>query len=407
LSGEARQIGPGLATAIVAGNMIGSGVFMLPAVLAAAGSSSLIAWGVAAIIAMALALVFAFLGALRPGTESLTDYPGTAFHPALGWLAWAAYWVSCVVGNVAVVIVAVGYGAAMLGLDLTQMGRLAAILAVIWVLAGCALAGPRFVARLSSATLAIGLAPILAAICLGAVQFDAGIFAASWNVTGEPLGEVLPPTLLAIFWAFLGLESANAIAGSVQRPKRNIAIAAAGGVALAALVYALATTALFGLMPAAELAKSTAPFADVVGSIAGPVAGVLIAGAAFARTMGCAAGWILVTAETGRAGARRGFLPRAVSSPGEGAVPVRDVVFTAGLMSLVAFATLTPALVEQFNAISAFTVYMFLLLYALCALALVRFAGAFERPGLKLAARALGGMGAVASVWIAWAALTG
>jgi arginine:agmatine antiporter len=406
VSGAAKQIGPGLAMAIVAGNMIGSGVFLLPAVLASVGSASLIAWGVAAVIAIALALVFAILGTLRDGTETLTEYPGTAFHPALGFVAWAAYWATCFVGIVGIVVVAVGYGAAMFGVTLTALPRFFVILAVLWALVGCAFLGPRFVGRMSSATLIIGLAPIAAAIMIGFAGFDAEIFAASWNVSGAPLGEALPPTLISIFWAFLGLESANAIAGRVRHPKRNIAIAAAGGVTIAAVVYALATTALFGLMPAAELAKSSAPFADVIGSVAGPVAGTLVAFAAFARTIGCTASWVLVSGEIGRAGGRRGFLPKQLSSAGEGTTPVRDLVFLGVLMSLVAFLTITPDLVNQFSLISDFTVYLTLLVYALCAAAVVKFAGVIESPGLRLAAQGIGVFGSAASVWVAWAAFT-
>ena len=408
MSASAKQIGPGLATAIVAGNMIGSGVFLLPAVLAKTGSASLIAWGVAAIVAVSLALVFALLGAIRgEGGESLTDYPGTAFHPALGFLAWAAYWAGCVIGNVAVVIVAVGYGAAIFGVDLGSGARLLVLLVTIWALAACAMAGPRFVGRMSSATLAIGLAPIAAAILIGFAGFDLNLFTASWNVSGAPLSEALPPTLLTIFWAFLGLESANAIARSVRQPKRNIALAAAGGAGIAAIIYALATAALFGLVPAAELAKSTAPFADAVSGVAGSWAGIIVAAAAFARTLGCGAGWILVAAETGQTGARRGFLPKFVSSPGESAAPVRDVIFTAALMSLVALMTLTPDLVAQFSLIADFTVYVFLLIYAVCGLALVRFARGFAQDWLKWAARGIGAFGMLSSLWIAWAAFTG
>ncbi len=407
MSADAKQIGPGLAMAIVAGNMIGSGVFLLPAVLASVGSASLITWCVAAAIAVVLALVFAFLGALREGGESLTDYPGTAFHPALGFLAWAAYWGSCFVGIVAIAVVAVGYGAAVFGVKLDAVPRLIVILALLWALVGCAMLGPRFVGRMSSATLAVGLAPIAAGIVIGLVGFDVDIFAASWNVSGETLGMALPPTLISIFWAFLGLESANAIAGRVRHPKRNIAIAAAGGVALAAVVYALATTALFGLVPATELAQSTAPFADVIGSVAGPVAGVVVACAAFARTVGCTASWILVAGETGQAGGRRGFLPKAVSSTAPGAAPVRDLILMGVLMSLVALLTVSPDLVKQFTMIADFTVYLTLLVYVLCAAALVKFSGAMAAGPLRFAAQALGVIGAAAAAWVAWAAFTG
>lgn len=407
LSDGVKQIGPGLAMAIVAGNMIGSGVFLLPAVLAAVGSASLIAWGVAALIAVVLALVFAFLGALRDGGESLTDYPGTAFHPALGFLAWAAYWGACFIGIVGIAVVAVGYGTAIFGVTLDPVARLFAILAVLWTLVGCALAGPRFVGRMSSATLAIGLAPIAAAILIGFAGFDADVFAASWNVSGTTLDKALPPTLISILWAFLGLESANAIAGRVRHPKRNIAIAAAGGVALAAVVYALATAALFGLMPAAELARSSAPFADVIGSVAGPVAGIVVACAAFARTVGCTASWILVAGETGQAGGRRGFLPKQLSRTQEGAAPVRDILVTGVLMSLVALLTVSPDLVKQFSLISDLTVYLTLLVYVLCAAAVVKFSAAIAQPYMRWTARVTGVIGASAAAWIAWAAMTG
>lgn len=407
MTGSARQIGPGLAMAIVAGNMIGSGVFLLPAVLASVGSASLIAWGVAAVIAVVLALVFAFLGAMREGAESLTEYPGAAFHPALGFVAWIAYWATCFIGVVGIAVVAVGYGAAILGVALGPFSRLIVLLVLLWSLVGCALIGPRFIGRMSSATLMIGLAPIFAAILIGFANFDAEVFAASWNVSGRPLSAALPPTLISIFWAFLGLESANAIAGRVRHPKRNIAIAAAGGVAIAGVVYALATTALFGLVPAADLAVSSAPFADVIGSVAGPVAGIVVAIAAFARTVGCSASWILVCGETGQAGGRRGFLPKAVTSAEPGAQPVRDLILTGVLMSAVALLTVTPDLVAQFTLIADLTVYLTLLIYALCAFALVRFAPSIARPELRWTARGLGLVGAAASVWIAWAAFAG
>lgn len=407
MTDSARQIGPGLAMAIVAGNMIGSGVFLLPAVLASVGSASLIAWGVAAVIAVVLALVFAFLGAMREGAESLTEYPGTAFHPALGFIAWIAYWATCFIGVVGIAVVAVGYGAAIFGVVLGPLARLIALLALLWSLVGCALIGPRFIGRMSSATLMIGLAPIVAAILIGFANFDPEVFAASWNVSGRPLGAALPPTLISIFWAFLGLESANAIAGRVRHPKRNIAIAAAGGVAIAGLVYALATTALFGLVPAADLAASSAPFADVIGSVAGPVAGIAVAIAAFARTVGCTASWILVAGETGQAGGRRGFLPKAITSREPGAAPVRDLITMGVMMSAVALLTVTPDLVAQFTLIADLTVYLTLVIYALCALALVRFAPSIARPELRWTARGLGLAGAAASVWIAYAAFAG
>ncbi|UBU08983.1 amino acid permease [Nonomuraea gerenzanensis] len=63
-----RMLGPWTATALVVGNVIGAGVFLLPASLAACGSASTVAWVLTATGALLLALVFARLGRAYPGT---------------------------------------------------------------------------------------------------------------------------------------------------------------------------------------------------------------------------------------------------------------------------------------------------------------------------------------------------
>ena len=107
----ARRMGPALAALLVAGNMIGSGLYLLPASLADVGSSSLLAWIIAAGGALAIAGVFAILGRLRPDADGVLDYPRLALHPATGPVAWAAYWVSGWAGNVAIANTAARFNA--------------------------------------------------------------------------------------------------------------------------------------------------------------------------------------------------------------------------------------------------------------------------------------------------------
>lgn len=72
---DRHKLGWGLAALVVAGNMIGSGVYLLPATLAPVGSSSVIGWGVAGLGAVTLALVFAALGRLQPDADGLSVSP--------------------------------------------------------------------------------------------------------------------------------------------------------------------------------------------------------------------------------------------------------------------------------------------------------------------------------------------
>jgi arginine:agmatine antiporter len=396
---EARRgLGPVAATFLVAGNMIGSGLFLLPASLAAVGSAALIGWAVAAAGAMILAGVFAVLGTIRPDPNGLVRYPAEGLHPVAGFVAWLAYWVSCWFGNVAIAIAAVGYLAFFLPQLLGAWPTALAAIAVTWLMAVANLKGPRVVAWLSASTLLVGLVPIVAAIVFGFAAFDSQVFLGSWNVSGKPLSHVIPGSLALIFWAYLGLETATVAAKTVDNPKRNLPIASLAGVALASVVYAAATAAVMGVIPAVELARSTAPFADVISRLVGPVAGAIVAACALAKTLGTLGGWILVAAEAGRSGAASGYLPKWLTSDNPTArLPARDVILTASLMTLTALMTLSPTLTKQFNSLANVAVLASLGVYLLCALALLRFS---RSPPVRVLAVA----GALFCLWTAYAA---
>lgn len=370
-----KKIGPLLATVLVAGNMIGSGVFLLPASLAAIGSSTVIGWIVSTAGALLIAGTFAVLGARRPDPDGIVQWPAQSLHPAAGFVSWLGYWVSNWTGNVAIALAAVGYLASLVPALKGPVSTLLAVIGLTWVFTLLCLFGARLVARFCGMTLAIGLLPIVAATILGLLAFDPQIFAAGWNVTGKPLAATIPASLSVIFWAFLGLESANAAAAVVDNPERNVPIAALGGVALAGVVYILASVALMGAVPAHELAASSAPFAEIVGRTAGPWVGGFIAVCAALKACGTLGGWIMVSAEVSRSGAAAGYLPRFMSETDPAALPRRALISVGVLMTLTALATVSPTLNAQFNVIINVSVVLFMAVYALCGLALLRTPG--------------------------------
>lgn len=379
-----RRIGPLLATVLVAGNMIGSGLFLLPASLATIGSSSVIGWIVSTAGALTIAGVFAVLGATRADPDGLVNWPTKGVHPAAGFVSWLAYWVSSWTGNIAIALAAVGYLTEFIpGLAGKGM-TVAATLVLIWLSVVLCLFGARLVTRIGGLLLLVGLLPVAAATILGLSAFDHEVFSASWNVTGKPLIETLPASLSIILWAFLGLESANAAAAVVDRPERNVPIAALGGVALAGIVYIAASVAVMGVIPAAELAKSTAPFAEVVARLAGPWAGHFVALCAALKAMGTLGGWTLVTGEAGRSGAAAGYMPRFASEADPAKLPRRGLITAGVLMTGLTIATVSPTLNSQFNVLINVAVVLFMAVYALCSVALLRDPG--QRPAAKVLA---------------------
>lgn len=394
-----RALGPMTATFLVAGNMIGSGIYLLPATLAAFGSVSIIGWIISAIGALMLAFVFAGLFRVRPDANGLIAHVREGLGRYFGFQTSFIYWAACWIGNVAIALAVTGYlGALFPALRGTAPAALTT-LGVLWLFTLLNLAGARRVAAFQGATLAIGLLPILLAVAFGWLRFDPAVFMESWNVSGRSDAAVIPATFVSIFWAFLGLESAAICAAVVRNPARDVPIAAVGGVTLAALVYIAASTALMGLMPAADLARSTAPFADAAARVIGPLAAAFVAVCAVLKASGTLSGWILATAESAYSAAESRVFPSLFAERAGAVVPRRNLVIIGVLMSAVVFFTLSPTLAAQFTIIVNVSTLLFLLVYIYCCIALWRFS-AGASPAMRWVWR---GLALAALVFCAWA----
>lgn len=384
-SGHPR-VGLAGATALVTGSMIGSGIFLLPATLGPMGSISLLGWIAASAAALALAGTFAWLGAVAPEATGLAAY----VRLGLGRFASAqcafVYWLQCVIGNVGLAVAVAGALAFIIPALGPPGARLEATLATIWLAVAACAVGPRLVTRIEGVTLAAGLAPVLLIALFGWFWFQPSVFARSWNPEHLSAPTAVWRSGLVVFWAFLGVECAAAAAGVVRDPRRNVPRASLLGVAGAAAVYVAACAVLMGLVPAARLASSTAPFADGAQVTVGVGGAALIALCGLLRTAGCFAGWTLVTAETARTAADEGVFPRVLRTrPGERA-SMSNLLLLGVLTSIVAIATASPSLAEQFKLIADVAVILSLFAYILAAAALLRLLPRLATPARRWAA---------------------
>jgi arginine:agmatine antiporter len=380
----AGRLGLGLAIALVAGNMIGSGIYLLPASLAGIGSSALVGWGVALFGALLFGGVFSLLALRLSASEGgVLEQVRDVLGLPVGYVTACLYWVNCVVGNIAIALAVTGYAGALIpALTGSAMATAATTIAVLWLIIAANLAGPRFVARFEAGTLAIGLLPILAVGILGWFWFDIHQFEAAWNPAGTPLSEGLPNAVLTVFWAFLGLESIMMVSALVDNPRRNIPLATLGGIALAGAVYIGACAAMMGIIPLSDLADSTAPFADTTALMFGTTTGGLVALCAALKASGTLGGWILLTSRTlpGHAGVSH-------------IAPARIMVTSGVFMSLAVVATSSPTIAEQFTLLTNAAVVLTLIVYVVASVALVRIEPA---PAVRLLA--LGAIGF--ALWI-------
>jgi len=343
-----REIGIWIAIALVVGNMIGSGVFLLPAALASEGSVSIFGWIFTGIGAVMLALVFANLGKAFPRTGGPYAYARRAFGDFVGFQTAWGYWIAIWAGNAAIAVAFVGYLAVFWPAVGTNGILASAVgIAAIWFLTFTNILGVRQGGQIQLITTVLKFIPLLV-IGLVGIFFIKGS-----NFTPFAPQGVFPGITAAAaltLWAFIGLESATVPAEEVKDPERTIPRATIIGTLLATAVYILATVAIMGIVPNAELAKSASPFADAATTIFGGWAGKGIALVAMISAFGCLNGWILLQGRVPLAAAEDGLFPKQFAKVhGTRKTPVFGLVISSLLVTGLMVMNYTQSLVQQFT----------------------------------------------------------
>jgi APA family basic amino acid/polyamine antiporter len=357
------------AVSIVMGNMIGSGVFLLPASLAAYRGLSLAGWIVSGAGAVALALVFARLARQMPASGGPYAYTRHAFGDLSGFLVAWGYWLSIVATLGALAVAFVGY------LDpfvpgLVRAPASAALLAVgaIWTVAAVNVAGVAAAGRLQIVTTALKILP-LALVGIGGLRvFDPGAFALAPPDGGSAGARVISAMTLTL-WAFLGLECATIPADRVRDPSRIIPRATVVGTVLVAVVYLVSTLGVMSLVPPETLASSTAPFAEGAGRLLGEGAARLVAAGAAISCFGALNGWTLVAGQLPMAVAADGLFPPLFGRLSSRGTPARGILVASALGSALVAMNYARGLVELFTFAILLATLGTLLPYVFCALA--------------------------------------
>ncbi|MFH8988308.1 amino acid permease [Streptomyces sp. NPDC017940] len=332
-SRHARRFKLPVATCLVMGNIIGGGIFLLPASVAPFGTISLVAFAVLTAGAVALALVFGRLAHRDPRTGGPYVYARAAFGDFAGFLAAWSYWITTWVSNAALAVAAVGYLDVLIPVADHRWTACLAALTLQLLPALANLAGTRYVGAVQLVATVLKFLPLLLVALGGLLFFDSanlGPFRASDD---SPVGAVSASAAILLF-SYLGVESAAVSAGEVHDPRRNVGRATVLGTLGAALVYLLGTLAVFGTVAHDDLVDSTAPFSDAVNAMfGGSWGGTAVAVAALVSMVGALNGWTLLSAQAPYAAARDGLFPSAFAKKRRG-VPTVGVLVTVVLASL-------------------------------------------------------------------------
>ncbi|MDP9233518.1 MAG: amino acid permease [Actinomycetota bacterium] len=358
-----RGLGGWMSSSLVAGNMIGSGVFLLPAALAGvmvvSGSSALLAWLFTGIGAMLLALVFGVMGRAYPRTGGPYAYAHRAFGDFAGfWTAWG-YWIAAWAGNAAIAVAFVSY----LGLfwpTVLSNHLVASLVAIgiIWVVTAINITGVRQTGIAQVVTTVLKFVPLALIGIVGLFFIHGANFSPfaphGWGTGTGAIGGITAAAALTL-WAFIGLESATVPAEEVKDPKRTIPRATIFGTLATTVVYIVATVAIVGIIPAAILQHSNAPFADAArimfggGSFLGLTWAKVVGLIAMISTFGALNGWVLIQGRIPMAAAQDGLFPKRFATlSGKSKTPVFGLVVSSLLVTALLFLYSRGSLINQF-----------------------------------------------------------
>lgn len=349
--------------ALVTGNMIGSGIFLLPASLASFGTISILSWVFTAVGAILLALVFAKLSTLIPKSGGPYTYCREGFGDFIGFQVAYNYWIAAWVGNAAIVTGFVGYmGFFWPALQEDYSLSFLVKVATIWLLTAINILGIRNAGIVQVVTMVLKIMPLLLISILG-FSFISMDNLANFNVSGHSNFTALTGAATLTLWSFIGLESATVPAEKANNPK-YVAPATMVGTLIAAFIYITSTVVIMGMIPLADLAQSSAPYADAANQIFSAIGhyfspgsgvqignwgGALIAIGAMISCFGALNGWILLQGQVPQAAARDGLFPAMFKQESSTGTPVVGLVISSVLITLLLALTLNQSLVKQFT----------------------------------------------------------
>nr|WP_317986335.1 cadaverine/lysine antiporter [Aeromonas schubertii] len=380
---DTKKIGLIACTGVVAGNMMGSGIALLPSALATIGSISVFSWIICLFGAMGLAFVFARLATKNPQEGGPIAYAGE-ISPVFGFQTGVLYYHANWIGNLAIAITGVSYLSVFFPVLNSPIPAAIATIAAVWIFTFVNLLGGSWVSRLCTLGLVLILLPVVGTALIGWTHFDMSLYNQNWNTSGSGDLQAVVSAVLICLWSFVGVESAAVSSGMVKDPKRTVPLATMLGTALAGIVYILSTQVISGMFPAADVAASGAPFAMAANAIFGDWAAPFVSAFTALACFTSLGSWMMLVGEAGKRAAADGNFPTIYGEVDKNGVAKKGLVLaslkmTALMVVLTAFTSQSAHAADLFNVLTTDAVLLTMLPYFYSSINLIRFEGMTSR----------------------------
>ncbi len=367
-SDSKNKLGLWTSTSLVAGNMIGAGVFLLPAALAAYGSISILGWLVAAAGAFLLAKVFSNLSKLMPQADGGPyAYARKGFGDYAGFLVAWGYWISIWCTNAAIAVSLVS--ALSTFFPILATNAVAAVLTglgAIWFLTWINTLGIVTSGKLQLITTILKIIPLLL-VSVGGLFFLHAENFIPFNAGPTSTIAALGATATLTFFAFLGIECATIPSGSVANPEKTIPRATMLGTIIVTIIYIASSISIMGMIPAKVLQHSVTPFADAAVIMWGKNASYWVSAGVVIAAFGALNGWILIQGQIPAAIAKDKLFPAVFAKVNSKGIPAMGIVISSVLVSVLMMMNYSKGLVQQFKFLILMSTFTVLFPYLLSA----------------------------------------
>ncbi|WP_088840692.1 amino acid permease [Listeria sp. ILCC797] len=388
---QKKKMGFFILTALVIGNMIGSGIFMLPRQMAEVASplAILLAWSITGLGVLMIALVFGNLAVRRPDLTSGAQSHAYALFKnqnakqMAGFIAVWSYWVANWAGNVSIITSFAGYLSVFFPIlnstdTLVQIGgfELAEGQLVTFFVCSVLLWGVAFI--ISRGVSAAGKINLIATIAK-VIGFFLFIIVAVFAFQSAKMGAFYHPVYdanglengllsqvnkaaIVTLWAFIGIESAMMFAGRAKSG-RTIQAATISGLVISVLLYISISVLTLGLIPKEQLLGSASPLADALNSVIGSGGSAVMAVLALICLFGSTIGWIMLSSEAPHQAAKNGLFLPYLKKVNQNGTPVRALVLTCLASQLFILSTLSGSIAVAYDFVVKVSTLAFLVQY--------------------------------------------
>ena len=361
-----KEISLFMATMLVCGNMIGSGVFMLPSTLAQVSGpgATIIAWILTTVGSILIAISFANLGTKYPSTGGAYHYTKEAFGDFAGFLSAWLYWNGSWIGNAAILVAITSYASVVFPALNNPTISIIFSSAVLWIFTLINISGVKKAGKIQSFVTVFKIAFFALFIIVAFLNFD------SVNILPlypEEKGlSTVPLAATSTLWAFIGLESATVAAGELKNPEKNVRKSTIYGLIISAAIYLLISIGSMGAMNNKELAQSSAPLTDILTNALGTQVGKILTIAVVICILGTIIGWLLSTARVGYAAGVDGVFPKFFGKINEKTgTPVNSLIFGSVLVNILLVMNFQKGMVDAFTFITILATLSYLPVYLL------------------------------------------